>query len=45
MDRELAFSRMVMSTRVNYDTAFFTERALSSGQMEPFIKASSSKTK
>ena len=45
MDRALASLRMAMSTKVNFDTAFFTVRARLNGQTALFTRESSAKTK
>ena len=45
MDRALASSKMAMNTKGNYDTAFFTEKALSNGLTGLFTKVSSARTK
>ena len=45
MDRALASSKMAMNTKENYDTAFFTEKALLNGLTGPFTKVNSARTK
>ena len=45
MDRARASLKMGTSTRVNYDTAFFTAKALLNGLTALFIRANSAKMK
>lgn len=45
MDKALASSKMDMNTKENYDTAFFTEKALSNGLTGLFTKVNSARTK
>ena len=45
MDKALASSKMDMNTKENYDTAFFTEKALLNGLTGLFTKVNSARTK